>query len=202
MNGNRGGRGGGGFRGGRGGGGFSRDQRSFDSSQSSSEIIQIGTFVRPSEGDMLCRSTDPNRVPYFNAPIYLANRTVLGKVDEILGPINQAYFSVKVGEGVVATSFRENDPVYIGADKVLPLERFLPKPKGPKAPRKKKDSSAGGFGRGGSARGARGGRGDGFARGGGGGRGGSFRGSSRGGGSQSRGRGSFSRGGAGSSFRR
>jgi hypothetical protein len=54
---------------------------------------------------------------------------VIGKVDEILGPINEVYFSVKMGEGMVASSFKQGDKVYIGGDKLLPIERFLPKPK-------------------------------------------------------------------------
>lgn len=82
------------------------------------------------EDEMLCASLVSDKVPYFNAPIYLQNKSVIGKVDEILGPINEVYFSVKMGEGMVATSFKKGDKVYIGSDKLLPIERFLPKPKG------------------------------------------------------------------------
>lgn len=71
------------------------------------------------------------QVPYFNAPIYLQNKSSIGKVDEILGPINQVYFTIKTSEGVQATSFQSGDKVYIAGDKLLPLERFLPKPKPP-----------------------------------------------------------------------
>ena len=71
------------------------------------------------------------KVPYFNAPIYLQNKTPIGKVDEILGPINQVYFSVKMGQGIVASSFKNGEKVYIAGDKLLPLERFLPKPRTP-----------------------------------------------------------------------
>ncbi|KAJ7074423.1 P-loop containing nucleoside triphosphate hydrolase protein [Mycena amicta] len=71
----------------------------------------------------------PDKVPYFNAPIYLQNKSVIGKVDEILGPINEVYFSVKMGDGMVANSFKKGDKVYIGGDKLLPIDRFLPKPK-------------------------------------------------------------------------
>ena len=78
---------------------------------------------------MLCSSLMPDKVPYFNAPIYLQNKSVIGKVDEILGPINEVYFSVKMGEGMVASSFKKGDKVYIGGDKLLPIDRFLPKPK-------------------------------------------------------------------------
>jgi len=88
-------------------------------------------------------------VPYFNAPIYLQNKSAIGKVDEILGPVNEVYFSIKMGDGMQASSFKCGDKVYIGSDKLLPIDRFLPKPKG-----------AGGISkraRGGVARGTRGG---------------------------------------------
>ena len=50
-------------------------------------------------------------------------QTAIGKVDEILGPINQVYFTVKPQEGIVATSFKSGDKFYIGGDKLLPLEK-------------------------------------------------------------------------------
>ena len=79
---------------------------------------------------MVCaRSPAQAKIPYFNAPIYLENKTQIGKVDEILGPMNELFFTVKLDSGVVADSFKQNDKVYIGADKLLPLERFLPKAK-------------------------------------------------------------------------
>lgn len=50
-------------------------------------------------------------------------QTAIGKVDEILGPINQVYFTIKPQEGIVATSFKSGDKFYIGGDKLLPLDR-------------------------------------------------------------------------------
>lgn len=196
------------FRGGRGGsfggsqrggrGGFGGGNNRYQDAQGSDEIMPLGTFMHASEGDMFCKSIN-EKIPYFNAPVYLENKTQIGKVDEILGPINEVFFTVKVQEGVVASSFKANDKVFIGTDKLLPLDRFLPKPKAAKV---KKASSAGGA-RGG-ARGGFGGRGGarGGSRGGFGGRGGApSRGGSRGGfGGASRGgsRGGF---GGGSSSR-
>ncbi|CDO74861.1 hypothetical protein BN946_scf185004.g11 [Trametes cinnabarina] len=177
----RGGRGfGGGGRGfgGRGGGrgGFTqRDQGPPDT------VLEMGTFLHAVEDEMLCQSLMPDKVPYFNAPIYLQNKSVIGRVDEILGPINEVYFSVKMGEGMVASSFKKGDKVYIGGDKLLPIERFLPKPKA--AGGVKKPRGAGRGGPGSRGRGAPGGRG-GFSRGGG-------RGGGRG---APRGRGGFSGG--------
>ncbi|PIL30466.1 hypothetical protein GSI_07165 [Ganoderma sinense ZZ0214-1] len=89
----------------------------------------MGTFMHAVEDEMLCQSVMPDKVPYFNAPIYLQNKSVIGRVDEILGPINEVYFSVKMGDGMVASSFKKGDKVYIGGDKLLPIDRFLPKPK-------------------------------------------------------------------------
>ncbi|KAL2866644.1 H/ACA ribonucleoprotein complex subunit GAR1/NAF1 [Aspergillus lucknowensis] len=138
---------GGGF-GGRGGrGGF---QQSFGPPD---QVLEMGTFMHACEGEMVCESVNP-KIPYFNAPIYLENKTPIGKIDEVLGPINQVYFTIKPQEGIVATSFKPGDKVYIGGDKLLPIEKFLPKPKPPPGAAKPKRA-------GGARSGARGGRGGG-----------------------------------------
>ncbi|EPS97369.1 hypothetical protein FOMPIDRAFT_1166697 [Fomitopsis schrenkii] len=192
-----GGRGGGGFGGGfgRGGGrgGFQRDAGPPDT------VLEMGSFLHAVEDEMLCQSLMPDKVPYFNAPIYLANKSVIGKVDEILGPINEVHFSIKMEQGMVASSFKKGDKVYIGGDKLLPIERFLPRPKIPGVTKRGRGGRGGPGGRG---RGAPSGRG--FQRGGprGGGRGGprgggfsGFGGRGAGRGGPSRGRGGFGGGG-------
>ncbi|KAK4237219.1 Gar1-domain-containing protein [Achaetomium macrosporum] len=189
---------------GRGGGGFGRGGRGGFQQRDTgppATVLEMGKFVHACEGEMVVESTNP-KIPHFNAPIYLENKTAVGKVDEILGPINQVYFTIKPSEGIQATSFKYGDKFYIAGEKLLPLERFLPKPKpAPGTVSKVKKPS-----RGGGARGGRGGPGGGFSRGGrGGGRGGP--GGSRGGfgggfsggrgGAPRGGRGGFSRGGRG-----
>ncbi|KAI2469161.1 Gar1-domain-containing protein [Annulohypoxylon bovei var. microspora] len=197
-----------GFRGGGRGGFGQRDMGPPDT------ILEMGSFMHACEGEMVCESVNP-KVPHFNAQIFLENKTAVGKVDEVLGPINQVYFTVKPSEGIQAASFKPGDRFFIGSEKLLPLDKFLPRPKPPPgAPKVKKPSRGGGrgMGRGGPIRGGRGGGG--FSRGGpsrggrgsfgggggfGGGRGGGGRGGSggfsRGGSSGGRGRGGFSRGG-------
>jgi len=128
-------------------------------------VLEMGSFVHAVEDEMLCSSLMPDKVPYFNAPIYLQNKSVIGKVDEILGPINEVYFSVKMGEGMVAGSFKKGDKVYIAGDKLLPIERFLPKPKMAGGVTKRGRGGRGGAG--GRGRGAPGGRGGPRGRGGG-----------------------------------
>ncbi|KAJ2385108.1 H/ACA snoRNP pseudouridylase subunit, partial [Coemansia sp. RSA 2603] len=95
----------------------------------------------------------------------------IGKVDEILGPINEVYFTVKLQDGVVADSFKADDKVFVAPDRLLPLERFLPKPKAPAGVKKRGGAAGARGGRGAARGGARGGRG-GFGGGRGGARGG------------------------------
>ncbi|KAL0346336.1 UNVERIFIED_CONTAM: putative H/ACA ribonucleoprotein complex subunit-like protein 1 [Sesamum radiatum] len=181
--------GGGGFRGGRDGGGRGgrggRGGGRFPPREEGppSEVVEVSTFLHACEGDAVTKLTN-EKIPYFNAPIYLANKTQIGKVDEIFGPINESFFSIKMMEGIVATSYSAGDKFFIDPAKLLPLARFLPQPKG-------QAQAARGGGRGGGRGGFRGGRGGGSGfrgrgaprggRGGfrGGGRGGSFRGRGR-----------------------
>ncbi|KAI0550932.1 Gar1/Naf1 RNA binding region-domain-containing protein [Xylaria curta] len=166
-------------------------------------ILEMGSFMHACEGEMVCSSISAqNKIPQFNAQIFLENKTAVGKVDEVLGPINQVYFTIKPSEGIQAQSFKPGDKFFIGAEKVLPFERFLPKPKPPPgAPKVKKPSRGGGGFGGGRGRGGpiRGGGRGGF----GGGRGGPSRGGRGGfGGGRGgpRGGGGFSRGGGGGGF--
>eukprot|EP01136_Pigoraptor_vietnamica_P008972 Opistho-1_new@44998 len=192
--------GGGGFRGGRGGGrgGFGRPQEPMGPPES---VVEMGVFQHPCEGEMVCKSTN-DKIPYFNAPIYLENKTQIGKIEEIFGPMTDVHFTVKLQTGMVATSFNASQKVFIAPDKLLPLERFLPKPPQPKVKSGRVEKRGGGAGgRGGSPRGRGGFRGGSSPRGGGGFRGGAprggggFRGAPRGGGGFRGGRGG--RGGRG-----
>ncbi|CAJ2672111.1 Gar1/Naf1 RNA-binding region protein [Trifolium pratense] len=156
----------GGFRGGRDGGGFrgrpgGRFGGGFRDEGPPSEVVEVSTFIHACEGDAVTKLTN-EKIPFFNAPIYLQNMTQIGKVDEIFGPINESYFSIKMMEGIVATSYSAGDKFYIDPRKLLPLARFLPQPKGQASGSR---GGATGFGRGrgrGSFRGRgppRGGRG-------------------------------------------
>jgi len=50
---------------------------------------EVSTFMHACEGDAVTKLTN-EKVPFFNAPIYLKNMTQIGKVDEIFGPINES----------------------------------------------------------------------------------------------------------------
>ncbi|XP_053559519.1 H/ACA ribonucleoprotein complex subunit 1 [Bombina bombina] len=173
--------GGGGFRGGfgqgggrggfgRGGGRGGFNRGGYDQGPPET-VVEVGEFMHPCEDDVVCKcTTDENKVPYFNAPIYLNNKEQIGKVDEIFGQLRGFYFSVKLSDNMKASSFKKLQKFYIDPMKLLPLQRFLPRPPGEKGPpRGRGGGRGGGFGRG---RGGGRGGGGGFGRGGGGFRGG------------------------------
>lgn len=201
----RGGRGaGGGFRGGRGfgnrggRGGFDRN-RGYDQGPPET-VTLLGHFTWTAENDIVIKS-DIEQVPFFNAPIYTESKQQIGKVDEIFGAIRDYHVSIKLSENIKANSFEKDAKVYIDPAKLLPLQRFLPKPPGEKrggGPGRVMKRGAGGRGGGGFGRG--GGRGS-FGRGGGfgnrGGGGGGFRGRGGGGGGFNRNSGGGGRGGGG-----
>ncbi|KAF6262306.1 Gar1/Naf1 RNA binding region-domain-containing protein [Scenedesmus sp. NREL 46B-D3] len=129
-----GGRGGGRFGGGRFGGGGGRfggggGRGGWQDQGPPEEVVEAGSFSHPCEGEAVVKLTN-EKIPYFNAPIYLENKTQIGKVEEILGSVNNVYFTVKMSEGIVATSYKPGDKFFIDPAKLLPLERFLPQPKG------------------------------------------------------------------------
>uniref|UniRef100_A0A2I3GHK2 H/ACA ribonucleoprotein complex subunit n=1 Tax=Nomascus leucogenys TaxID=61853 RepID=A0A2I3GHK2_NOMLE len=168
--------GGGGFNHGSSSGGSGSIRGGFNKGQGQGppeRVVLLGEFRHPCEDDIVCkRTTDENKGPYFNAPIYLENKEQIGKADEIFGQLRDFYFSVKMSEN--------GKKFYIDPYKLLPRQRFLPRPSGEKGPPR-----CGGRGGRGGRRG--GGRGGGF-RGGRGGGGGGFRGGRGGSGFRGRGR--------------
>lgn len=43
---------------------------------------------------MFYKSTNP-KIPHFNAQVFLENKTPIGKIDEVLGPLNQVRTSLR-----------------------------------------------------------------------------------------------------------
>ena len=51
--------------------------------------------MHPCEEDLVCKCLN-EKIPYFNAPVYLEDKSQIGKVDDIFGPINDfvSFFNV------------------------------------------------------------------------------------------------------------
>ena len=102
-------------------------------------MTEFGEFSHECEGQLVVNATI-DKIPFFNAPVYLKNITQIGKIDEILGPIKGYIVSVQLNENYKATSFENGQKMYIDPRKLLPLDRFLPKPPVPKDQKRKRKS--------------------------------------------------------------
>ena len=147
----RGGRGGN-FRGGRGGGG---QRNNWD--EPPSYIVPIGEVMHPCEEYIILKNTYEGKVPKFNHPLYLENKSKIGVIDDVFGPISEFLFSVKCDTGVKPTSFKEGAKIYMNPEHFLNMDRFLPQAKGSFSGSRGGRGGARGGARGGSSFGNRGG---------------------------------------------
>lgn len=115
-------------------------------------VIPFGYFDFTCQDDLVLKA-EIEDVPYFNAPIFLENKSQIGKIDEIFGTLRDYSVSVKLSDNMRADSFQAKQKLFIDPAKLLPLQRFLPQP--PKAKIGKKKGAGGGAG--GGDRGGRGG---------------------------------------------
>lgn len=152
------GRGGGGGKseGGGKGGGFGSFQNG-----PPSRVIRLGYYSYSCANEIICK-VEISDVPYFNAPIYLENKTQIGKVDEIFGTVRDFSVSIKLMDNMSAESFKPKQEFFIDPARLLPLVRFLPKPPQPPKSKKRKTAGAGGSAAGGIGHrgGSRGGSGN------------------------------------------
>lgn len=62
--------------------------------------------MHPCEDDIVCKcTTEENKVPYFNAPVYLENKEQIGKVDEIFGQLRDFVSLVSKKMGFIKVFF-------------------------------------------------------------------------------------------------
>lgn len=52
-------------------------------------FAEMGAYSHECEGEMVCESTNAEKVPYFNAGMYLENKTQIGTVEEVFGNTTQ-----------------------------------------------------------------------------------------------------------------
>lgn len=103
-------------------------------------MIPFGYFDFSCQDDLVLKA-EIDDVPYFNAPIFLENKSQIGKIDEIFGTLRDYSVSVKLSDNMKASSFVPKQKLFIDPAKLLPLQRFLPQPPKPKIGKKKGDKS-------------------------------------------------------------
>ena len=65
--------------------------------------------------------------------IYMENKTLIGKVDDVFGPVTAPGIAIKPKEGVKGESFKAGDKVYADPYELRAINFFMPKPAKPKA---------------------------------------------------------------------
>lgn len=73
-------------------------------------VIPFGHFEYPCQDDLVLKA-EIEDVPYFNAPIYLENKSQIGKIDEIFGTLRDYSVSVKLGDNMKVNSFAPKQKV-------------------------------------------------------------------------------------------
>ncbi|CAD7962989.1 unnamed protein product [Amoebophrya sp. A120] len=135
-------------KGGKGKGGFGKGKgkgKSFEPEGPPERVEELGETMHTCEDQLIVKCTH-NRVPQFNARIFLQNKEQIGNLDEIFGPINDYMFSVKMAEGMKAGSFKKDSKVFIDPMKTLDFSRFLPQKAGASGGKGGKKGGKGGKG--------------------------------------------------------
>jgi H/ACA ribonucleoprotein complex subunit 1 len=51
--------------------------------------LEVGLYVHPCKDEGVVKVNDTSLIPQFNAPVYLANKERVGKIEEVFGPMNE-----------------------------------------------------------------------------------------------------------------
>lgn len=73
-------------------------------------MIPFGYFDYPCQDELILK-VEIEDVPYFNAPIYLENKSQIGKVDEIFGNLKDYSVSVKLDQNMKVNSLTPKQKV-------------------------------------------------------------------------------------------
>ena len=70
----------------------------------------MAAYTQTVEG-LICCSLLEKKVPLLMRSIYFENKQLIGKVDDVFGPVTAPGIAIKPVEGVKGESFKEGDKV-------------------------------------------------------------------------------------------
>ena len=88
------------------------------------EVIELGEYTHPCENDVCKNITE--KIPYFNAPVYLENNQQNVKIDEIFGFIKDYCFSVKLSDSMKSYPLKKLEVLYWPPEIVASFTIFKP----------------------------------------------------------------------------
>ena len=72
------------------------------------------------------------KVPLLMRSIYMQNKTLIGKVDDVFGPVSAPGISIMPAEGIKGDSFKAGDKVYADPYECRDVQFFMPRPAVPR----------------------------------------------------------------------
>ena len=99
-----------GFGGDRGRGGGGRGGRGGFNQGPPAQVSAVASFTNNVEG-LICCSLLDKKVPLLMRSIYTENKNLIGKVDDVFGPVTAPGIAIKPVDGINADSFKEGDKV-------------------------------------------------------------------------------------------
>ncbi|KAI5148566.1 H/ACA ribonucleoprotein complex subunit 1 [Enteropsectra breve] len=109
----------------------------------STETVHLGTYLHPCE-DMLVLKMEHRDIPYPNSPV-LKDGKVVGKIEEVFGPVNDVFVAVKLEKGCELKDFKTESKFDAYKDKFIFKDRFLPREEVEKAKEQKDRKGKEGF---------------------------------------------------------
>ncbi|WEL37885.1 snoRNP Gar1 nucleolar protein [Encephalitozoon hellem] len=92
--------------------------------QKSTETTELGKVLYMCQGQPVVRLTSRD-IPYPNSPVLNLSSRIIGKVDEILGRIDDVHATIKLDNP--SGEVNEGETLLSYVDKFIPKRRFLPR---------------------------------------------------------------------------
>lgn len=96
-----------------------------DKRPQSTETVHLGTYIHPCE-DLLVLKLEHRDIPYPNSPV-LQNGRQIGKIDEVFGPVDNVFASVRLEGDRSVSDFKVEARLEGYRDKFIFRDRFLPR---------------------------------------------------------------------------
>lgn len=92
--------------------------------QGSSETTELGKVLHTCQKQLIVRLVAAD-IPYPNSMVLNASSKVVGKIDEVLGRLNEVFAAVKLNNE--SEAYRPGEMLFSYVDKFIPKSRFLPR---------------------------------------------------------------------------
>jgi H/ACA ribonucleoprotein complex subunit 1 len=91
---------------------------------SSSSTVELGKVVHTCQKQLVI-SLVCTDIPYPNSPVLSSSKKIIGRVDEVLGQLNDPYAAVALS--AEDEEHKKGEMLFAYADKFIPKRRFLPR---------------------------------------------------------------------------